>query len=297
VFPNNNGWTLGKPDLVVQIPEPFFVPDDAEDLNVTFHTRVTEEMLARDVMVRAWEFRSGTYVAGKDTVHHMGGGILPPGFDPEADGANSSSLGFTAGGTEPNVLPEGYGVILVKGSTISFSMHYNKESGPGTGFWNRAEIGFYFAKGPIKHIVRSRTIGNSDFEIPANTARYRIGAAWTTKHDTLLMALWPHAHLRGAAFRYMATYPDGRQELLLEIPNYDQKWQISYRYREPKLVPKGTRIDVTTWYDNTAARAAKQKFNPNIPVRNGPRTQDEMLSGLLSYVELEAGQTVTMQQR
>ena len=176
----------------MSLPEPYFVPDEGADVNVTFHTELTEEVLPHDVAVRAWEFRSGTYLAGRDTVHHMGGGVSPPGFNPDEAGPDeevmsSSSLGFTAGGTEPNELPEGFGVVIEKGSTIGFSMHYYKESGPGTGFWNNAQIGFYYAKGPIKHVVRSRIIGNWEFQIPPHVESHRIGAAWTTKKDTLLM--------------------------------------------------------------------------------------------------------------
>ena len=296
VFPDTDGWTLGTPDLIVSLPEPYFVPDEGADINVNFYTKLTEEVLPHAVMVRAWEFRSGTYLQGKDTVHHMGVGVSPPGFNVgDADAAeevmSTSTFGFTAGGTEPNELPEGFGVLIEKGSTIGFTMHYYKESGPGTGFWNNAQIGFYYAKGPLKHVVRSRTIGNSEFEIPPHAENHRVGAAWTTKKDTLLMALWPHSHLRGKAFLYVATYPDGSDEVLIDMPVYDQTWQLSYRYREPKLIPKGTRIDVSGWYDNTMARGMKRQFNPDIPVHNGPRTQDEMLSGLISYVELEPGET------
>ena len=77
----------------------------------------------------------------------------------------------------------------------------------------------------------------------------------------------------------------------MDMPIYDQTWQLSYDYREPKLLPKGTRIDVSGWYTNTAARGAVRGFDPNKIVYNGPRTQDEMLSGLLAYVELEPGET------
>ena len=302
VFPDTEGWTLGEPDLIVSLPEPYFVPDDGEDVNATFYTKLTEEVLPHDAMVRAWEFKSGTYIQGKDTVHHMGGGISPPSFDrdsifveeleaEEVEVMSSASLGFTAGGTEPDQLPEGYGVLLEKGSTVGFSIHYYKEKGPGTGFWNNAQIGFYFAKGPIKHVVRSRIIGNQEFEIPPYAENHRIGAAWTTTKDTVLLALWPHSHLRGKAFKYVATYPDGTEEVLIDMPVYDQTWQLSYRYREPKLLPKGTRIDVSGWFENTEARGATRQFDPSMTVHGGPRTQDEMLSGLISYAELEPGET------
>ena len=48
----------------------------------------------------------------------------------------------------------------------------------------------------------------------------------------------PHMHLRGKAFRYEATYPDGKQEVLLDVPRYDFGWQTNYRLAEPKLMPQ-----------------------------------------------------------
>jgi mono/diheme cytochrome c family protein len=299
----SGGFSLGKPDLIVKMPQPYFVTDDAQDVQGTFHTPVPEDLLPHDVFVRAWEFRAGTYVAGKDTVHHMCGGVRPPGFvpsaaeDADAEAATGLSLGCIAGGAEPAQLPEGFGMELKKGSTITFNMHYYKQSGEGTGYWNQAEVGFYFAKGPIKYKVRSKSIGTTGFEIPPLKVNYRIGAAETLEKDTLLLAYWPHAHLRATAARYTATYPDGHQEVLLNVPRYDQGWQVTYKYKQPKLLPKGTRIDVEMLYDNSADRGAKRVFNPNLAVRNGPRTQDEMMLGFISYVELEPGQGAPAQQQ
>jgi len=185
---------------------------------------------------------------------------------------------------------------LKKGSTITFNMHYYKQAGAGTGYWNQAEVGFYFAKGPVTYKVHSKSIGTTGFEIPPHKVNYRIGAAETLKKDTLYLAYWPHAHLRATAARYTATYPDGRKEVLLDVPRYDQGWQITYKYKQPKLLPKGTRIDVEMLFDNSADRGAKRGFNPNLTIRNGPRTQDEMMLGFVSYAELEPGQDVPTQQ-
>ena len=89
--------------MIVKMPQPYFVSDDAQDVQGTFHTKIAEDLLPQDVLVRAWEFRAGTYVAGKDTVHHMCGGVRPPGFvenpadDAEGEGAAGLSMGCIAG--------------------------------------------------------------------------------------------------------------------------------------------------------------------------------------------------------
>jgi hypothetical protein len=300
----NGGYSLGKPDLIVKMP-PYVLTDEAQDVQGVFTVQLTEEMLPREVTLRAWEFRAGTYLAGRDTVHHMCGGVIEPGEAPATPvemgdggkGAASLGLGCIAGGAEPQQLPDGFGRQLKKGSTILFNMHYYKQPGAGSGYTNQAEIGFYFAKGPVAHKVRTKAIGTFGFEIPPQRANYRVGAAETLDKDTYILAYWPHAHLRATAARYVATYPDGRKEVLLDVPRYDQTWQVTYKLREPKLLPKGTRIDVEMMFDNSAARAAKREFNPNIGVKFGPRTQDEMMLGFLSFAEVEGGVTGVGQQQ
>jgi hypothetical protein len=176
-------------------------------------------------------------------------------------------------------------------------MHYYKQAGPGTGYKNQAEIGFYFAKGPITHKVRTKVIGTFGFDIPPYKVNHRVGAAETLEKDTLMLAYWPHAHLRATTARYVATYPDGRKEVLLNVPRYDQSWQVTYMLNQPKLLPKGTRIDVEMTFDNSADRALKRQFNPNIPIQFGARTQDEMMLGFFSVAEVETAPSTTQQQQ
>jgi mono/diheme cytochrome c family protein len=290
----SSGWTLGKPDIIVKLAEPYLVRDEDEDVQGSFHVKLTPDILPKDVVVRAWEFRAGTYDPKmNNSVHHMCGGAHPPGFGAEVEagdegGKQMASLGCSAGGAEPFELPDGFGRKLQANGVVTFGMHYYKEAGPGTAFRNQPEIGFYLAKGPIKHIVDTRSIGERGFEIPPYHPNYPVGAATTLKKDTLVFALWPHGHLRAKAARYTATYPDGRKEELLNVPRYDQSWQVTYQYREPKLLPKGTRIDVLMHFDNSAARAARRGFKPDSTVWYGPRTHDEMMLGFFTYAELDS---------
>jgi hypothetical protein len=145
--------------------------------------------------------------------------------------------------------------------------------------------------------VRTKALGTFGFEIPPQKVNHRVGAAETLDKDTYILAYWPHAHLRATAAKYVATYPDGRKEVLLDVPRYDQTWQVTYKLREPKLLPKGTRIEVEMLYDNSATRGATREFNPNIGVKFGPRTQDEMMLGFLSYAEVESGAVGVGQQQ
>jgi mono/diheme cytochrome c family protein len=288
----NDGWTYGTPDFVVQMPEPYFVGDDVYDLNIQFYKKLAEADLPEDVWLRGWELRTGD----NRITHHMCSSVLSPGAYTPPDGSvveeegadveGSQLLSCVAEGGESGMLPEGFGVRLEKGSTLSFNMHYHKEPAAGSGEWSSPEIGLFFSKEPPTYTVVNDSLYNRGFEIPPNHPNYRVGSSRVLEKDTYVLTLWPHAHTRASAARYTAFYPDGTQELMLDIPEYDQGWQVTYKYAEPKLLPKGTRIDVDFWYDNTPERAARKSFNSERFVGYGPRTDDEMSLGFIGYAEV-----------
>ena len=289
----SGGWSLGTPDFVFKLDEPYFIEDDVYDLNISFFKTLTEADLPDDVWVRGWEFKTDAGKVG----HHMCGFVRgpAPGERPVEEAAaeegaagSGQLLTCIAEGAEAVMLPDGYGLRLEAGSTLTYNMHYHKDPGEGTGIWTQPEIAFFVEDRPVRYQVINDSIGNTGFEIPPGHPNYRIGTSRTLDKDIQVLTYWPHAHLRGTASRYTAIYPDGREELLLDVPEYDQGWQETYKYKEPKLLPEGTRIDVSFWYDNSPERAARYDFRSTDSPGHGPRTDDEMTLGFIGYaVELD----------
>jgi hypothetical protein len=91
----------------------------------------------------------------------------------------------------------------------------------------------------------------------------------------------PHMHVRGKSFVYTAVYPDGRSEILLNVPKYDFNWQHTYIPKQPIALPKGTRLDCVAFFDNSE----KNKYNPDPSkeVRWGDQTWEEMMIGWFTY--------------
>lgn len=282
-FPESNGWNIGEPDLVIYMPEPYWVADEVDDLNISFETVIKDEELPRNRWLRAIEWR-----ADSDVVHHIVGGSTAPGDVKFPDGSSSQSLGSIAPGEDPTIYPEGYGKILHKGSTIRFGMHYHKEPGPGTGVWDRSMIGFRFwdeeKDPPVTRQVHWNGISGFDFEIPPGYEKWPMGVARVFENDTTILSLHPHMHLRGMSMKYTAYYPDGTNEVLLDVPAYDYNWQINYVYDQPKLIPAGTRIEVTGTYNNSSSNPSNP--DPTRPIRNGSSTdKHEMFIGFISYCD------------
>ena len=89
----------------------------------------------------------------------------------------------------------------------------------------------------VKQEVRVTSAVNFVFQIPPGDGDFDVKSRYIFRQDTMLLTLMPHMHLRGKAFRYEATYPDGKKEVLLDVPRYDFGWQTNYRLAEPKLMP------------------------------------------------------------
>ena len=266
IFPASEGWSIGQPDLVVSMPEPYFVDDDVEDLYVDFYTKVTQEQLPEDRWIKAVEFRSGS-----SAVHHI---IARP-------------LGGMAPGYDPVVHRPGYGHKIRKGTTVKWNMHYHKEPGPGTGVWDQTEAAIVFwPNGTVlDHTVSVESLGGFNFVIPAGDPNYTHHSYFTFPEDSLIISYNPHMHLRGKMAKYVATYPDGREEILLDVPKYDFNWQITYRYKEPKFIPKGTEVHLTAAWDNSADNPSNP--DPTETVTWGRPTTAEMMFGWMKYTHVE----------
>ena len=261
-----SGWSIGEPDLIVQLNEPYLVADDVEDLYINFDVEITAEQLPEDRWIKAVEFR-----AGSSAVHHV---IANP-------------IGGIAPGVEARVFPDGYGTVLRKGTKVSFNMHYHKEPGAGPAGWDPPSVAivFYEPGEIIEHVVEGNDLGMFRFEIPANDPNYSFHSEFTFEQDANILWMLPHMHLRGKAALYEITLPGGEKEPLLEVPTYDFNWQHTYALAEPVFAPAGTKIELTLWWDNSAANPNNP--DPNRAVRFGRPTTDEMGFGFLSYTQVE----------
>jgi hypothetical protein len=303
------GWSLGVPDVVLEMPVDYKVPADGfvEYEYFEIPTNFTE-----DKWVQAVEVRPGA----RAVVHHVivtarpgkpeprpGGFTFARGMDiPRGQtGAESGAkpvdpkhgrgqslfpapqrLGaFIAGfapGTSPFRYEPGTAMLLRAGSTIVMQMHYTPN---GKETVDRTRVGITFAKEPPKTELRLGTLINGQLKIPAGEKDYSIAAEMRTLTDVSLRSILPHTHLRGKSWEYSATYPDGRSEVILSVPKYDFNWQTEYVFAEPLKLPKGTRIVAVAHYDNSAGN--KSNPDPTVDVAWGDQTWEEMMFTAFTY--------------
>jgi hypothetical protein len=266
-------WNIGDPDQILQIPEPFTVP--AEGI-IDYQYFVVDPEFQEDKWLSAVEIRAGNSAV----VHHCNVFVQPPTaakFSLDAwNRLPSSYLAVTAPGRPPMTFPTAMGKSVRAGSKLIFQIHYQSIGSVQT---DQTKIGFRFAdpKQITREVATCGLIaGEEELQIPPGEANYQVRLRQTVDDDLLLLALTPHMHLRGKSCRYVAQYPDGTSEILLDIPYWDFNWQERYVLARPKTLPAGTELVATAVFDNSA----NNPFNPDssVLVTYGPQSTDEMFN-------------------
>ena len=265
-------WALGQPDLIVEIPA-FDVPATGV---IPYQMPMAENPIGRDVWVSAVDFQPGD----RTVLHHI---IATMGSNADSV-RDGGSLGGYVPGAGPMVMPENTGVLIKKDANFFFQMHYTVSGKPAR---DASRMGVYFRKDAPLHQMHSAVMAKPSLQIPANAKAHTESASKTFDKDVIVYSLLPHSHFRGKASDFVATYPDGHQETLLSVPNYDFNWQTTYELKAPKMLPAGTKVTHSTTWDNSA----QNKANPD-PARIvpwGQQTWDEMLYGVVGYRYVNEG--------
>ncbi len=264
------GWRIGKPDAVFDIGADFDVP--AEGV-VSYKYFTVPTNFTEDKWVQAAEVRPGQ----RSAVHHIIAFIVEPHSSAGPGQAGNILVGY-APGENPLKLMPGSAVLVKAGSSIRFQVHYTPN---GKAVKDRSYIGLRFAgEAPSRRAIRGMAI-NAMLRIPPNDPNYEVRSSYTAREDITLDSLMPHMHLRGKDFQYTIVYPDGRREIVLNVPRYDFNWQLMYQLKSPILLPKGARIECVAHYDNSA----NNKYNPDPSkeVHWGDQTWEEMMIGFFTY--------------
>jgi peroxiredoxin len=265
-------WTMGKPDLIIETP-PYKVPAVGA---VTYQYPRVANPLGRDVWIRGIEILPGR----RDVVHHVLAGLEDP---RRAQFPGSvGELGGYAPGKNAAPYPADTGILLRKEADFRFQMHYTPN---GKAVTDVTRVGLYLSEQAPRHELKMTLIMNTALAIPAGAKDYSETLSHVFDRDVMLYSLLPHAHLRGKAAKYTAFYPSGGSEVLLSVPNYDFNWQPTYFLKNPKRIPRGTKLVLDMHWDNSAQNPLNP--DPDRVVRWGDQTWEEMNVGWLRYRDAE----------
>lgn len=286
-----DGWAVGKPDVVFEMPEPYSLPAEGTIQYEYFYlpTNFTEPKWVKSIEVRP---------GNREVVHHVlvyyraapdmertsvfrpnqETSRMPPERTPGIRNSPPKQglpprrlLATYAPGTAFQIAPEGTAFRLEAGGLIELQMHYTTKGEPAT---DRTRVGLTFAKEDGLTELRPGQFINGSFTLPAGAAGVSVDADVEFLQDATIWGVFPHTHLRGKKWEYRMILPDGTTKTILSVPNYDFNWQTYYMFKEPLKVPKGAKIVATAWYDNSAAN--KSNPDPKSDVKWGDQTWEEM---------------------
>ncbi|HUQ89121.1 MAG TPA: hypothetical protein VM096_16300 [Vicinamibacterales bacterium] len=215
---------------------------------------------------------------------------LGPNYRPRPLGMAQGMGGYSPGGSIRH-FPEGMGMRIPAGYSLVFQMHYTTYGKETT---DRSKIGLKFTKTAPKTILNTMALINASLSIPAGAPDYTIDNAMTFNRETVIYSLIPHTHVRGTGWHYEAIYPDGRKEVILNVPKYDFNWQHEYVFAQPLRLPAGTKLYAKAWYDNSARN--KSNPDPTKTVTWGDQTWEEMMYTSITFYMPPAPTTSAQQQ-
>jgi tetratricopeptide (TPR) repeat protein len=272
-------WDLGSPDQVVSMPIGYRLAADARDTIRSFVIPVASD---RDRYVRGIEFHPETAGA----VHHANIKIdvtgssrridaddEEPGFEGsgrDAQFPDGQFLGWTPG-QRPHVSTDD-AWLLPAGADIVIELHLTPT---GKREVVQAQIGLLFTDKPPSRSPYMLRLCNQHLDIPAGTTDYVSTDSYTVPADVSVLAVQPHAHNLARTMTGVAHLPDGQVKRLIQIEDWDFRWQEVYRFKEPVHLPRGTRVEMRFTYDNSE----QNPRNPHRPPRRvtfGQTSDEEM---------------------
>lgn len=307
------GWAIGKPDLVLEMPQPFQIPATGtiDYQYIMIPTNFTEQRYVQFAEARPGDRERVHHIiafimdADNPMVKQMKPGVpfVPAEAQREAvrraqeaaknapegqpqqrrgggGGEGEGSIGagdFLVGyapGAPPQTLKPGQAKLVKPGAAIILQMHYTANGKAGS---DKSRIGLVFSKEQPTQRVLTLASQNNRFAIPPGDPSYQVDSTVTLQQEATLTGLLPHMHLRGKDFEFRAIYPTGEKEVLLRVPKYDFNWQLWYVLDQPKTLPAGTKIECTAHFDNSPNNPANP--DPTKTIRFGEQSWDEMMIG------------------
>lgn len=280
-----NGWNI-TPDVIVEMPKPFELPASG---TINYKYVVVKANFNEDMWVTAAEMRPGN----SKVLHHGKVWVRPPGstwmakavpgeaYERESHreilGNNMIEEGndilgkFNPGLGAQRFDMDGAAKFVPKGSDLVFELHYTTTGEPTA---DASKVGMVLAKAPPRtryYFHAGPTAMN--LAIPAGDGNAEVVSEITFGEDARLVYAQPHMHLRGKNFELRVVSPTTQVTTILKGDwNFD--WQMGYQYAEAIALPKGSKLQLISHFDNSRAN----RFNPDptTTVVWGPQNWDEM---------------------
>ena len=289
-FPDLSEWAyadeFGPPDLVIKT-KPYTLPAEGSDVwwRPIVPSGLTEDRCLKAVSVKPAE-------QGRGVAHHANSQLLD--FDEESqEWVQVERLSEYALGKTGEVVPEDACRLLPANSMVSWDVHYYPNGEPVEN--DVIEMGIWlYPKGHQEQTknkqdlkLYSLLMKGAELELPPH------GTAMTQGFHSFetpvrIDSFQPHGHFRLVGKTLEIFDPKtGDLEMVSSVSDWTNDWHTSHIYADDAapLVPAGSVLVITGYYDNTTAN--KQNPDPNQWVGSGSRSADEMSHAWIAVTHLD----------
>jgi hypothetical protein len=246
-----DAWPLGKPDLILQPEKEAKIEKDKTECFLL------PANLKEARWLNAIDFQPGNGAVVYSAEFFLAKEV-PPNIRMTVCAMAGESLGNWVPGQAAAQLPQGLSRRLPAGANVLMKINYRGVSEAAT---DRSRLALYFAKDASVSTIRSVAISPAVTAVPAEAENYRVKASLTLAEASEAVAIRPLLFPFAKSIEATAYRPDGTIEVLIVAKGYRYAWQPSYQFRRPVALPKGTRIEVTAYLDNSD----NNRNNPNDP--------------------------------
>jgi len=251
-------WPLGEPDAVLKLPVEAKISADADE----YQSFALDPGFKEDRWLSAVDLSPGNATVVRCatiSIEPSRSGVdLMTGERQAASSKTCVATWFPGQRALP--LNDPFGFLVPAGSRIVVRIHYKGNSETVS---DRSEVGLYFSKSAMHKQVRQLSFNDPGAVIPAGASRHRIKLATVLEQDLDAVAIRPRVNPLILSIQATAYRPDGSQEVLLWSRGYQFEWEMTYFFKQPLPLPKGTRVEVIAYFDNSN----NNRSNPYDPVK------------------------------
>jgi mono/diheme cytochrome c family protein len=275
----------GQPDVIVQ-STPYTVPANGQDR--WWQPIVDVQGIPKDRCIRAIETKPS--VAGRAVTHHANSmwNVENP-----RTGARMSTgfLSEYALGKLGEIIPTDACRVAPGGAKVEWDIHYYPNGEEvindqvSIGIWLYPED--FDPSSLYRQTLTLYYLQGGDYDIPPH-GKLMTQGFHSFDHPVRIDSFQPHGHLRLTSMSLETFDPKaGRREMVSMVTHWNPGWHNSHVYGDDvaPLVPAGSVIILTGWYDNSE----NNRFSPDPDqwVGTGNRTGDEMSHAWLAITHLD----------
>jgi len=276
---------LGPPDVIVR-STPYTIPANGQDR--WWQPVVDVGGIPTDRCIRAIETKPS--VKGRAAAHHANSTWRLTGEN-SGQGGGGGRLSEYALGKLGEIVPADACRIAPANARVSWDIHYYPSGEEVVD--DVVEIGIWLYPEEFKPETLYRqtlslyNLSGGDFDIPPHGTLMTQGFH-SFRTPVRIDSFQPHGHLRLKGKSLEVFNPaTNRREMISQITNWNPGWHLSHIYEDhvAPLVPIGSILIITAWYDNTA----DNPYNPDPDqwVGIGNRTADEMSHAWIAVTHLD----------